>query len=145
MASPKEHRAAIAENRAQLQEALHGAHQSWERKPAGADGEDAWSPKQVAEHLIGSDWFFTNAISQACGAPALERPSLDVSTPAAAAATATRVGATCDNILRHVSDQDLEKSHELGQFGQRSVDEMLTMMTAHAQDHINQLKAASGA
>lgn len=144
MASPKELRAAIVENRAQLQQALHGAHESWERKPAGGEGEDAWSPRQVAEHSIGAEWYFTNAISQACGAPPVERPTLDFSSPATAAATATRVGATCDNILRHVSEQDLEKSWDLGeQLGKRSVGEMLTIMGSHGQDHINQLRAAS--
>jgi hypothetical protein len=144
MPSPKEFRAAIVESRAQLQEALHGAHESWERKPQSRDEEDAWSPRQVAEHAIGSEWFFTNAISQACGAPALDRPSLDVSSPATAAATATRLGATCDNILRHVSDQDLEKTWNLGsQLGTRNVAELLTIYAGHLENHVNQLKAAS--
>ncbi len=143
MASPKELRAAIIENRAQLQAALHGAAERWGTKPASGEGEDAWSPRQVAEHMIGSEWYFTNHVAQACGAPALERPALDVGSPAAAAATVTRVGATCDNILRHVSDQDLVKSRDLGQFGAQTVEWMLTTMDGHARDHLQQLKTAS--
>lgn len=143
MASPKELRAAIIDTRAQFQSALHGAHENWDRSLGTGEGEESWSPRQVAEHMIGSEWFFTNAISQACGAPALERPTLDVSTPAVAAATATHVGATCDNILRHVSDGDLAKTHELGRFGSQSVEQMLQTMAGHGQDHVNQIRSAS--
>ena len=141
--SPKEARAAIVENRALLQAALHGAATNWERKPEAGAGEDAWSPKQTAEHLIDAELFFTSAIAQACGAPALERPKLEVAAPADAAATATRVGATCDNILRHVSDGDLPKTWELRGLGVKSVAEMLAIMNSHAQDHVSQIKAAS--
>jgi len=53
------------------------------------------------------------------------------------------VAATNDNILRHVSDGDLSKTHEMGQLGKRSVEELLTLMASHGQDHVNQIKAAS--
>jgi hypothetical protein len=141
--TPKEFRANITENRAELHAALHGAHQKWEQSPLSGEGEESWAPKKVAEHAIGAEWFFTNAISQACGAPALERPSIDVSTPAAAAASLSRMGVTCDNILRHVSDTDLAKKFEVGNLGSRGVEEMLTIMDSHARDHINQLRTAS--
>jgi hypothetical protein len=143
VANPKELRANLIENRAELQSALHGAHRSWETSPSSGDGEASWSPKQIAEHMIGSEWFFTNAISQACGAPALDRPSIDASTPASTAASTTRIGNTCDNVLRHVSEGDLAKSFDLRNFGPKTVEEMLVIMDSHAKDHINQLKAAS--
>jgi hypothetical protein len=142
MASPKELRAAIVENRAQLQAALHGAAARWETKPPAGEAEEAWTPRQVVEHMIGSEWYFTNQIAQACGAPALERPAVDVSTPAAAAATATRVGATCDSILRHVSEADLAKSRDMGRLGTQTVEWMLNTMESHARDHLQQLKEA---
>jgi hypothetical protein len=144
MESPKELRAAIVENRAQLQAALHGAAAGWETRPAAEGDEESWSPQQIVEHMIGSEWYFTNHIAQACGAPALEPPAVDVSSPAAAAATATRVGAICDNILRHVSDADMLKTRELRRFGEQSVGWMLNTIDSHARDHLQQLKAASG-
>ncbi len=143
LATPKELRAAIVDTRAHFQAALHGAHHNWDKSPAGGEGEESWSPRKVAEHFIGADWHFTNSISQACGAPALERPSIDVSSPAAAAASATLVAASNDNILRHVSDGDLSKTHEMEQLGKHSVEELLTFMASHGQDHVNQIKAAS--
>ncbi|HLZ71213.1 MAG TPA: DinB family protein [Dehalococcoidia bacterium] len=143
MTSLRELRAAILENRAQLQAALHGAAARWETTPPANSGDEAWSPRQVAEHMIGAEWYFTNNIAQACGAPAMERPALDVSSPAAAAATVTRVGATCDNILRHVSEQDLAKGRAIGQFGTQTVEWMLATMDGHSRDHLQQLKAAA--
>ncbi len=143
MPTPKEFRANITENRAELHAALHGAHLKWEQQPSSGEGEGAWAPKRVVEHVIGSEWYFTNAISQACGAPALERFAIDVTTPAAAAGSLSRVGVICDNVLRHVSDGDLPKTFDLGTSGSKSVEEILTIMDSHAKDHINQLKTAS--
>jgi len=140
--SPKELRAAVVENRAQLQEALHSAHSTWEKQPdSAAEGEESWSPKQVVEHMIGTEWYFTDLISQACGAPAMGRANVDASTPATAAASAARIGATCDGVLRHVSDGDLPKTWETRR-GTRTVSELLQLMNSHAADHLIQLKSA---
>jgi hypothetical protein len=81
MATPKELLKAIQEQRVELHEALHEVHDTWETKPAGAEGEDTWSPKDVAQHVIGAEWFFTNQIVRACGYPTSQRPDIDVSTP----------------------------------------------------------------
>lgn len=144
MATPKELRADIVEGRAQVQEALHGAHEAWDRKPAGSpEGEDAWSPKQVAQHLVGGEWYWTNEICKACGAPEVARPDLAANTPAQAAATLTRNAPKFDDLLRHVSDTDLEKPMGSGAFAGRTVGQVLEMWPSHVRDHINQLKAAS--
>jgi hypothetical protein len=145
MPTPRELRSEIQENRARLQSALHGTHARWETKPGGAtEGEESWSPKEVVQHMVGAEFFFTNAVAQACGAPPMERPQIDVSSPAAAAGSTARVGAACDNILRHVSDADLEKNGAIGSFGEQSVAWMLQTMIGHGKDHLNQLAAASG-
>ncbi len=142
MATPKELRAAIVEARADFQAALHEAHDAWERKPQAGEGEDAWSPRQVAEHVLGAELYFASNIAQACGAPALERQTPDVATPAAAAASAVRVAATCDEILRHVSQDDLAKTREL-RMGTLSVEQMLDLLASHARDHAQQIRAAA--
>ena len=142
MATPKELRAAIVEGRADFQAALHEAHDAWDRTPQGGEGEDAWSPRQVAEHVLNAELFFASNIAQACGAPALERQSPDVATPAAAAASATRFAATCDDILRHVTQDDLAKTREL-RIGTLSVEQMLDLLASHARDHAQQIRAAS--
>ena len=143
MASPKELRQAIVEARADLQAAFHDAHDAWEKKPAGAqEGEDAWSPRQVAEHVIGAEVFFASGISQACGAPKLDRPPIDVSTPAAAAASLTRCGAIADNVLRHVSEGDLAKTTQMRQ-GEMSVEQMMALVARHGHGHAEQIRAVA--
>jgi hypothetical protein len=142
MPSPKELREDLVEARAELQAALHEAHTAWEQKPAGAsEGEDAWCPRQVAEHVIGAELFFANGVAQACGAPGPERQAPDVSSPAAAAASLTRFAAKSDNILRHVSQDDLAKTHTM-RIGELSVEQMLTVMASHARDHAQQIRSA---
>lgn len=142
MASPKELRAAIVESRAQLQQTLHEAHAAWERKPANSpEGEEAWPPRKVAEHLLGTDWFFTNGICKACGAPEVARPDFTAATPGQAAAALTRNGAKFDDLLRHVSDTDLEKP--LGaDYGGLNVGQAMAVWPNHVADHINQIKTA---
>ena len=143
MASPKELRQAIVEARADLQAAFHDAHDTWETKPAGApEGEDAWSPRQAAEHVIGTEVFFASSISQACGAPKLDRPPIDASTPAAAAASLTRCGAIADNVLRHVSDADLAKTQEM-RVGPMSVEQMMALIARHDHGHAEQIRAVA--
>jgi hypothetical protein len=144
MPSPRELRQSIVDARADLQAALHEVHEKWEVKPASAEGEDAWSPKEVAQHVIGADWFFTNLVCQACGAPAMERPSIDASTPARAAASLSRIGAADDALLRHVSEGDLSKTHEHPRRGVMTVEQFMEMMASHTRDHINQMLAAAG-
>ncbi len=141
MASPKELRQAIIEARADLQAAFHDAHEAWNTKPAGAqEGEDAWPPAEVAKHVIGTEVFFASAVSQACGAPKVDMPEYDTSTPAAAAASLTRLGAIADNILRHVSDGDLPKTHQL-RMGEMSVEQMLALVASHGKGHAEQIRA----
>lgn len=143
MATPKALRQAIVEARAELAAAIVEAAGAWEKKPAGSEGEDAWSPKQIAQHVIGSELFFASGVSQACGAPALEmqRPSVD--SPAEAAASLVRFGAIADNIHRHVSEGDLPKTHTL-RIGEMSVEGMLALIASHTRDHANQIRAVAG-
>lgn len=141
MPTPKELRQAIVEARADFHAALHEAHAAWERKPAAGEGEDAWSPMQVAQHVIGADRFYTNNVAQACGAPALDRAAIDAATPAAAAANFVRIAADNDNVIRHVSQDDLAKTFET-RLGNLSVEQMLVSWADHIRTHAQQIRAA---
>ena len=142
MPSIKDLRDGMVEGRAELQAVFHEAHDAWERKPQGGEGEDAWSPRQVAEHVIGAEVFFASFISQACGAPALERPSIDAATPAAAAASLTRTSAIADNIFRRVTESDLPRTQQT-RMGEMSVERMMQLVAGHGQDHANQIRACA--
>jgi hypothetical protein len=142
-ASAQELVAATREARAEVEAAIKECTGKWEVKPASGTDEDAWCAKEVAQHVIGADWFFTNMIAQACGAPALERPQIDVSTPDHALESLRRIGATDDKILGHVTEGDLSKTFETRNFGTQTVQQMLQTMAGHARDHANQIRAAN--
>jgi hypothetical protein len=142
MASAQELVQQVRSARSELEATLGQCSDKWEVKPQGGEGEDAWCQKEVAQHVIGADWFFTNGIAQACGAPAMDRPSIDVATPQAALQSLQTVGAADDKILSMVQDGDLAKTFELRGLGSQSVEQMLQIMAGHARDHANQVQAA---
>ena len=142
MPTPNELRQAIVEGRADLQEAFHAAHDAWERKPPSGAGEDAWSPRQTAEHIVGSEIFFASMIGVACGAPALERQPLELLSPAAAAAAHVRNAARADAYFRHVSEGDLSKEGTHPRLGQLTVQALLEMHIGHLHNHANQIREA---
>ena len=142
MPAPQEMLQQLRQVRSEAEAAIGECNEKWEVKPASGEGEDAWSPKEVAQHIVGADWFFTNNIAQACGAPATERPQIDVSTPQAAAQSLRQIGEADDKILSKVTEGDLSKTFET-RLGTMTVQQMLEMMTSHARDHINQLRAAN--
>ena len=143
MSTTKELLKAIQEKRAELHEALHDVHAKWETKPVAADGEDAWSPKQVVRHVIGAEWFFTNQIVKACGYPTSEPPEIDVSAPGKAAAALARAGVNTDSMLRHVSQAELSKTAEHPRLGgSLTVEQIMRLIASHAGDHAAQLRAA---
>ena len=145
MATPKELRANVTEARAGFLEALHDVHGAWETKPQGtADGEAAWSPQQVAQHVAGADWFFANTICVACGAPEVARPALDASTPAKTAGTITRNAARFDDLMRHVSDGDLAKPiNSQGPLKGATVEGALAGWADHITGHAAQMRAGA--
>ncbi len=146
MATPEELVHGVTQVRAAAETAIREYGVKWETKSAGSgEGEDSWSPKVVSQHLVGSEWIFTNVITQVCGAPAMERPHIDVSTPDKAAKSLAQGGAASDKALRHqhVSEGDLAKTFETRNLGTPSVQEVLEIIASHAQDHARQLRAAN--
>ena len=142
MPAPQDMLQQLRQARSDAEAAIIECNEKWEVKPTGGEGEDAWSPKEVAQHIVGAEWFFTNLIGQACGAPSMERPQFDVTTPQQAAAALRQVGEGNDTVLNKLTEGDLAKTTET-RFGTQSVQQLLEMMTNHARDHVNQLRAAN--
>ncbi len=138
MATPDEVRAELAEARKLFVEALSGAGPGWERRPAGGEGEEAWSPRQAAEHCIGADVAYASAVCTACGYPGLERWQGSYATVAEAQRGFQDASAQADGRLKYVSDSDLAKTNQRG----NSVEEMIRASAAHFRDHAAQIKAA---
>lgn len=139
MPTPDELRADIAAARADFQSALEGASASWEKAPApGAEGEDAWSPRQAAEHAIGADLYFASEVCGACGYPGLELSRLSLATPAEAITSFAEASAKSDGRLKYVSENDLTMQHK----SMGSVADVMALSASHLRDHAAQIRAA---
>lgn len=139
MPTPDELRAGIASARTDFQSALEGASASWEKAPAaGAEGEDAWSPRKAAEHAIGADLYFASEICGACGYPGLELSRLSLPTSAEALTAFSEASAKADGRLKYVSENDLTMQHK----SMGSVADVMALSASHLRDHAAQIRAA---
>src|SRR5438552_1305017 len=105
MPSPDELRAAIAAGRDAFQSALSDVAASWEAQPPVPEGEEAWSPRQVAEHAIPLEVHFATRVCEACGYPGVTWEGETSFADAAAASAALEQAITISNgRLKYVSD-----------------------------------------
>ena len=144
MPTPDEVRADLSAARDELAAALSAAPaDTWERKPESGEGEDAWSAREAAQHVIGAELYYTNAVCEACGYDGPESPfagGLELASPEAANAALTQAAAAADSKIQHVTAGDLERSHE--RMG--PLPDVFESWTGHLRDHAAQITAAGG-
>ncbi len=139
MATPDDLRADLAAARNELADALAGAGDHWERKPASGEGEAAWSPREAAEHCIPADVAYASAVCLACGYPGLDRLEASYAGAADAKTGLEQVSAIADGRLKYVTEKDLAMKNQRG----NSVEDMIKANTAHFRDHAAQIRAAA--
>ena len=144
MPTPDEVRADLGAARDALAAALSAAPaDSWERKPESGEGEDAWSAREAAQHVIGAELYYANAVCEACGYDGPESPfasGLELASPEAASAALAQATAAADSKIQHVSAGDLERSHE--RMG--PLPDVFESWSGHLRDHAAQITAAGG-
>lgn len=125
---------------AELKQAAGG----WETKPAAGEGEDAWSARQVAEHIAGANLFFGAGIAEAIGvtAPGLERIAL--ASAADATAKTAETHAALAAVAAKVSDSQLAMDIDHPRLGKQTLGGILGIVIHHYDDHANQLKTLRG-
>ena len=142
MPTPDEIRAELASARDELAAALSAAPaDTWERKPESGEGEDAWSAREAAQHVVGAELYYTNAVCEACGYDGPDSPfagGLEFASPADAGTALTQAIAAADSKIQHVSEGDLGKSHE--RMG--ALPDVFESWTGHLRDHAAQITAA---
>ena len=142
MPTPDEVRADVAAARAELASALAAApSDAWERKPESGEGEDAWSAREAAQHVIGAEMYFASAVCEACGYDGPESPfadGLELASPEAASAALEQAAAAADSKVQHVTAGDLERSHE--RMG--PLPAIFESWSGHLRDHAAQITAA---
>ena len=142
MASPDELRAAIKVGREALAEAIADSGDNWEKEPESGEGEDAWSPRQVAEHVIGAEIFFAGAVCEACGYDGPDNPfdgDLSLATPADATTALGQAIEAADTKIKYVTKEDLAQTHE--RMG--NVESVMRFTAFHLLDHAFQLRNAA--
>ena len=144
MPTPDEIRAELAAARNELAAALSAAPaDTWERKPESGEGEDAWSAREAAQHVVGAELYYANSVCEACGYDGPESPfegGLELASPADAGAALTQAAAAADSKIQYVSASDLEKQHE--RMG--PLPDVFESWSGHLRDHAAQILAAGG-
>ena len=127
-----------------LRTTLQSADRNWERKPNNdAEGEEAWSAREAAEHVVSSVVYFASTACQSSGYPKLESPfpSRELSFPTAATAIEAldKAVAVATPAIGQITEQDLTASHE--RMG--TVENVLTILVTHLRDHTTQIQSAN--
>ena len=142
MATPDEVRAAIKVGQEALADAIATASDNWEKSPQSGEGEDAWSPRQVAEHVIPAEIYFANAVCAACGYDGPENSITEdakFATAAEAQAALEAVIAAANSKIKYVSEEDLSHAHD----SMGNVENVMRITAWHSLDHAMQINAAA--
>lgn len=124
---------------------LKQAQSVWEIKPDAGNGEEAWSARQVAEHIAGASTFFAGRVAGAVGVqpPAAQQFQL-ASASEALTATEGAYGSLMA-VVAQVKDAQLVEEIDLPRIGKHTVGSLLGIVAYHMKDHANQLKTLRGA
>jgi len=130
MASADELKREIEAAHGELRLAIEGARGSWEQAPGGEE----WSPRQIAEHVVGSAFYFTSMVDEILGQPAQERRQFSfASSEEALAALSEAEDAAA--VYGRVQDADLEKPAPY----MENVAGAMGEACSHAREHAQQI------
>jgi DinB superfamily len=124
---------------------LEGTGSVWEKKPTNAaEGEDAWSARQVAEHIAGANTYFGAGIAGIIGveAPKMSQPKLSNAAEAVAATRETY--GQLNGVVVQVKDDQLGLEIDHPRLGKQTVGSLLTIVSGHLSDHAQQLESLAG-
>lgn len=137
MPTADEYRATLEANVTALRAAIEGAADRWEQAP---DGDEEWSPRAVAEHAIGSEYWFAGMVATAMQGRPPDRPELSLESSEAALTALETAREVADKAYCYVEDRDLEKPAELniGAFP-NTIEGVLQITAWHRDDHAKQI------
>lgn len=135
MATADEIRGQIDEARGALRSALEAADAgAWEQALAG----DEWTPRQAAEHVIGTERFYAGRVADAMLGKAPERPELALASPQDALTALEAAVEDANRVTRYVEDRDLSKT--AGE--DSSIQATLEAMATHVAEHAAQISGS---
>ena len=117
------------------------AASAWDLKPAAAaEGEDAWSARQVAEHIAGSGPFFGAGIAQAVGVDGPVPARVEFPDHSIAVEETRRTHGLLMDVIAQLNDAHLAIEVDHPRLGKHTVGGILDIVSGHIADHANQLK-----
>ncbi len=125
--------------REEIKAAIEGAASYWERQPPSGDGEEAWSPRQVAEHVVTTESTYTSRLLQTAGRAGVDTVEPSYPTPADAIKGIFDYGAELETKTGDLSEADLAKPHE--RMG--DVAGIFAFRARHLLAHAQQIREAS--
>ncbi len=130
MASADELKREIEAAHGELRRAIEGAGATWEQSPEGEE----WSPRQIAEHVVGSALYFTSMVDEILGQPAQQRRQFSFASADEALAGLSEAE-DASAVYGRVQDADLEKpapymENVAGAMGEAG---------SHAREHAQQI------
>jgi uncharacterized damage-inducible protein DinB len=125
--------------REEIKAAIEASASYWERQPPAGEGEEAWSPRQVAEHVVTTESVYTNRLLETAGRASIDKVEPSYPTPADAVKGLFDYGATLEQKTKDLTEADLARPHErmgnvAGFFGFRA---------RHLRAHADQIREAS--
>ncbi len=141
MASSAELRQKIAEGHKSLRAAIEAAAGRWEQTPNG--NADEWSPRQAAEHCLGSDVAFAGWVAGVMLGKAPERKDLAFPTAQDALNALSGITDPCERVYAWVEDRDLQKRcAQIGNISSQipaTLEGALQLAAYHLNDHAGQI------
>jgi len=135
VATADEIRGQIEESRTSLRGALEASDAgTWEQALAG----DEWTPRQAAEHVIGTERVYAGRVADAMLGKAPARTDLTLADPQAALAALEAAVEDANRVIRYVEDRDLSKT--AGESS--SIQATLESMATHAAEHAAQISGS---
>lgn len=144
---------------------IPGLAAAWLARPRAGEGEESWSPREIAMHLVYGEWYMLDGtvqilsrasapdadrLVQSSGEAALlwsrlkrdQQGGLDLPGPEEAATALLAVGEKLDPLLELFTDGHLALTVER-QTGTVSMERRLGACLEHAVEHLNQLRSSS--
>lgn len=137
----EELRAELAAAFEEFMSELKQCAEAWEKKPGGGSGEDAWCPREVAEHVAGATGYFAAGIARALDRERPKPQQFSFATADEAIAATPAAQETLARVVAQLSDADLAREAEFGQLGKRTVGEVVGIAAHHLRDHANQIRS----
>ncbi len=132
MTSPDELRAQLALARDRFRDAMRLVASRWDVAPA----PEAWSPRQVVEHVVRAEIWFASKVCTSCGYPGREAEPVSLATAEEGLRAFDEAASWSAGRLKYVTPEDLARPDD--RFG--TVAGIITAATAHLTEHAEQLE-----